>query len=55
MLPYFRAHCLKCHGEEKQEADFRIDTLSRNVGKENAPQWAEIRERISSGEMLPKN
>ncbi len=54
VLPYFKTHCLQCHGGTKQEADFRIDTLSRNVGQENTPQWAEIRERISSGEMPPK-
>ena len=54
VLPYFQTHCLGCHGEKKQEGDFRIDKLSRNVGKENVPQWAEVMERISSGEMPPK-
>ncbi len=52
--PYFQAHCLRCHGEEKQEGEFRLDKLSRNVGRENTPQWAEVMERISSGEMPPK-
>ena len=52
--PYFQTHCVRCHGEKKQESEFRIDNLSRNVGRENTPQWAEIRERISSGEMPPK-
>ncbi len=54
VLPYFKTHCLRCHGEQKQESDFRIDNLSRKVGRENTPQWAEILERISSGEMPPK-
>lgn len=54
VLPYFQTHCLRCHGEKKQESDFRIDQLSRHVGKENTPQWAEVMERISSGEMPPK-
>ena len=54
VLPYFQTHCLRCHGSEKQEQDFRIDTLSRQVGQENTPQWAEVMERISSGEMPPK-
>ncbi|HTN77683.1 MAG TPA: DUF1587 domain-containing protein, partial [Pirellulaceae bacterium] len=52
--PYFRAHCVQCHGAEKQEGDFRIDELSAKVGEENTPQWAEVMERISSGEMPPK-
>ena len=54
VLPYFQTHCLRCHGSEKQESNFRIDNLSRNVGRENTPQWAEVMERISSGEMPPK-
>ena len=54
VLPYFQTHCLRCHGEKKQESDFRIDKLSRNVGRENTPQWAEVMERINSGEMPPK-
>ncbi len=54
VLPYFKTHCLRCHGSKKQESDFRIDNLSRNVGRENTPQWAEVMERISSGEMPPK-
>ena len=52
--PYFKAHCLRCHGADLQENDFRIDSLSRNVGRENTPQWAEVMERISSGEMPPE-
>jgi hypothetical protein len=53
LLPYLKTHCLRCHNEEKQEGDFRIDQLSHQVGRENTPQWAEIMERISSGEMPP--
>jgi mono/diheme cytochrome c family protein len=53
--PYFQAHCLECHGEKNQEGGFRIDTLSRKVGLENSPQWAEVITRITSGEMPPKD
>ena len=53
--PYLRAHCLECHGELKQEGGFRIDTLSRKVGLENSPQWAEVIGRINSGEMPPED
>jgi hypothetical protein len=51
---YFDAHCMKCHGPDEAKGGFRIDTLSRNVGSENTPQWLEIMERINSGEMPPK-
>ena len=51
---YIDAHCLSCHGANSEKSDFRIDQLSVNVGRENTPQWAEVMERISSGEMPPK-
>jgi len=51
---YFEEHCLKCHDDDVQKGDFRIDTLSPKVGHENNPQWVEIMERINSGEMPPK-
>lgn len=53
--PYLKRHCIGCHGADKASGDFRIDNLSRNVGLEDTPQWAEIMERISSGEMPPED
>ena len=53
--PYFRAHCVGCHGEAKQEGGLRIDTLSSKVGLENTPQWAEVLARITAGEMPPED
>lgn len=52
---YFETHCIRCHGEETQEGDFRIDNLSKNVGLEDTALWTEVRERISSGEMPPED
>ncbi|MEK6233438.1 MAG: DUF1592 domain-containing protein, partial [Planctomycetales bacterium] len=52
---FFRAHCIKCHGEKKPEGDFRIDNLSPKVGFEDTPQWVEIMERINAGEMPPED
>lgn len=51
---YFKTHCLVCHSESSKTSDFRIDNLSTKVGFENTPQWLEIMERISSGEMPPE-
>ena len=50
---FFKDHCIRCHGAEMQEGDFRIDALSPKVGLEDTPQWVEIMERINSGEMPP--
>ena len=52
---YFKTHCLGCHSEGSKHSDFRIDNLSAKVGFENTPQWLEIMERISSGEMPPED
>ncbi len=51
---FFEEHCYDCHDATTQKGDFRMDTLSTQVGIENTPQWLEIMERISSGEMPPK-
>jgi len=51
---YINAHCISCHGAASAKADFRIDKLSAKVGIEDTPQWLEVMERISSGEMPPK-
>ena len=51
---FFKTHCIQCHGKAKQECEFRIDNLSTKVGFEDTPQWVEIMERISAGEMPPE-
>lgn len=51
---YLEEHCYDCHDATTQKGDFRIDNLSSKIGFENTPQWSEIMERISSGEMPPK-
>ncbi len=53
VAPFFKAHCVSCHGPTKQKGDFRIDRLSKDVGVKDTPLWAEVMERISSGEMPP--
>ncbi|WP_207399193.1 DUF1592 domain-containing protein [Bremerella alba] len=56
-LPSFlRTHCVRCHNEESQEGDFRIDAISQDFGSPtDSMHWAEIRERINSGEMPPES
>ncbi|MDA1163316.1 MAG: DUF1592 domain-containing protein [Planctomycetota bacterium] len=53
--PYLTRHCIRCHDAKKQEGEFRLDALSKHVGVTDTSSWAEVRERISSGEMPPKN
>ncbi len=55
MQPFLKEHCTRCHGEEKQKGDFRLDTLSRDFSDNSVAQrWAEVMSRINAGEMPPK-
>jgi PAS domain-containing protein len=53
---FLQKHCIRCHGPEKVERDLRIDTLSRDFKTGGVGHlWAEIVERINSGEMPPED
>lgn len=53
---FLQKHCLRCHGPEKSKGELRLDQLSRDFQSgRDAQRWAEIIERINSGEMPPKN
>lgn len=52
---FLETHCVRCHGPEKQKGDLRIDQLSRHFRRgEDSHLWAEIIEKVNSGEMPPK-
>ena len=46
---FFKEHCVKCHGEEKQKGDVRLD----DVSKLDLELWQTIYEQIASEEMPP--
>jgi hypothetical protein len=52
---FLEKHCLRCHSEKKEESDVRLDQLSRDfkLGKDSH-RWAEVLEKVNSGEMPPK-
>lgn len=52
---FLTAHCLRCHGPEKEKGDLRIDRLSRDfkLGADTH-HWAEMIEQVNSGQMPPK-
>src|SRR6202034_854156 len=53
--PFFEQYCVKCHGEDKQKGDLRVDTLARDfVNAGVAGHWTDIMDRINAGEMPPK-
>tara|TARA_R110002096_G_scaffold16106_23_gene55153 strand:- start:32406 stop:34769 length:2364 start_codon:yes stop_codon:yes gene_type:complete len=50
---FFEAHCVKCHGPEKQKGDFRLDTLGA-PDFDTAEDWSLIADVIETGEMPPR-
>jgi len=54
--PFMQQHCVHCHGPDSQEGDFRVDTLSQDVGAGNSTnRWLEVIEKINNGEMPPED
>ena len=53
--PFLDAHCIRCHGPEKQKGEFRVDTLLRDFANSSAAvRWGDVLERLNTGEMPPK-
>ncbi|NNE92773.1 MAG: hypothetical protein HKN23_14095 [Verrucomicrobiales bacterium] len=54
--PFLKEHCVRCHGPEKEKGDLRIDQLSRDFKAGiDGHFWAEVVNRINSGEMPPED
>ena len=50
--PFLAAHCVKCHGPDKQAGDVRLDDLPDDPAK--APdRWAAVGEQLRNGLMPP--
>lgn len=53
---FLEKHCISCHGPDKEKGDLRVDKLSRNFKMgEDSHLWAEVIEKINSGEMPPED
>src|SRR5262245_57076438 len=53
--PFLDAHCVRCHGPQKQKGEFRVDTLTRDFANGSAAvRWGDVLERLNTGEMPPK-
>ena len=53
---FLETHCASCHGPDKKKGDLRFDQLSRNFRMgEDSHLWAEVVEKVNSGEMPPED
>ncbi|MCA9154439.1 MAG: DUF1592 domain-containing protein [Planctomycetales bacterium] len=56
-VPYLKEHCLRCHGPDEQEAEFRVDRqlqidFTDRVAKQH---WREVVNVLNSHEMPPED
>ncbi len=55
IAPFFKTHCLRCHGAQKQRAKFSLHDLDGRAREgKNVVRWEKILEMISLGEMPPR-
>jgi len=54
--PILRQNCYRCHGERKQAADLRLDTLNPDLNDRAAAEtWHDVLNKLNLGEMPPAN
>lgn len=52
--PFLKENCIACHGPKKQESRLRLDEVT-GVQAGNHNLWTMVHERISAGEVMPKD
>ena len=57
VLPILKAHCVRCHGPDKQESRIRLDNLSTDLvqNRAAAENWNEVLHVLNAGEMPPED
>ena len=51
---FLEKHCVRCHGPQKEQGDFRIDRLSRDFKSgSDTHHWAEALDKVNGGEVPP--
>ena len=55
LKPFLAKYCVSCHGEKKQEAKLRLDTLSTDLTDlKTAEQWQDILDELNAASMPPE-
>lgn len=54
--PFLEQHCLRCHGEDEENGDFRVDTLAWSVETDaDAEKWQDVLDVLNAGSMPPES
>lgn len=56
IAPFMKSHCVRCHGAEKKEGNFRIDTHLKTdfLDPSSKDKWGEVVNVLNSHEMPPE-
>ena len=56
IAPFVKSHCVRCHGPEKKEGNFRVDQHLKNefVDPASKEKWGEVVNVLNSHEMPPE-
>jgi mono/diheme cytochrome c family protein len=56
LRPFLAKHCIECHGPDVSERKLRLDQLPADfAGKEPAAIWTKVLDKLTRGEMPPKD
>ena len=55
VLPFFKSHCVKCHGREKSKGEITLHGLGDLSSGHDVEKWELILEMLESGEMPPED
>ncbi|MCW1885433.1 DUF1592 domain-containing protein [Luteolibacter flavescens] len=56
VAPFLEAHCISCHGPDKQKGHLRLDTLSPDFANPHAAEkWKEVLNAVNAREMPPED
>jgi mono/diheme cytochrome c family protein len=53
--PFFKEHCIRCHGESEAKGELRLDQLDSDLNQPATfERWRKIVQRVQAGEMPPE-
>ena len=56
LKPFVQKNCVRCHGEKKQKAKLRLDTLPLAISNDAiAQRWQDVLDALNAGEMPPED
>jgi mono/diheme cytochrome c family protein len=56
LAPFFKQHCVRCHGQEKQNGQVRFDRPAWGItNNDSAQRWQDVLDILNAGDMPPED